>query len=156
MRLPWGRMPPALASGRRCTRIATSGTAGIRWCALRRRTVLPFSKGIAPMRNKGVFIVMAKVSAEQEDDFNRWYDEDHMPKALNRFPGVISGRRHKILDGGDGFNYLAFYEFESQAKLEEAMKSDALKGLIQEFDGAFGGVERKRLLGVEIRSYVTG
>ena len=108
------------------------------------------------MQNKGVFIVMAKVSPEQEADFNRWYDEDHMPKALNRFPGVISGRRHKILDGGDGYNYLAFYEFESQAKLEEAMRSDALQGLIQEFGAAFGNVDRKRLLGVEIKSFITG
>jgi antibiotic biosynthesis monooxygenase (ABM) superfamily enzyme len=108
------------------------------------------------MENKGVFIVMANVKPEQEDAFNRWYDEDHMPKALNRFPGVISGRRHKIMDGGDGFNYMALYEFESEAKLNETMNSDALQGLIQEFDAAFGEVTRKRMLAVEIRSFITG
>ena len=108
------------------------------------------------MENKGVFIVMAKVKPEQEDAFNRWYDEDHMPKALNRFPGVISGRRHKIIDGGDGYNYMAIYEFESEAKLNETMKSDALQGLIQEFNDTFGEVDRKRLLAVEIKSFITG
>ena len=55
------------------------------------------------MENKALFIVKANVKPEQEDAFNRWYDEDHMPKALNRFPGVISGRRYKIMDGGDGY-----------------------------------------------------
>ena len=108
------------------------------------------------MKHKGVFIVMAKVKPEQEDAFNQWYDEDHMPKALNRFPGVTSGRRHKILDDGDGFNYMALYEFESPEKLTETMESDALKGLIQEFNEAFGEVDRKRMLAVEIKSFVTG
>src|SRR5277367_1650104 len=101
------------------------------------------------MRKKGAFIVMAKVKPEQEDAFNRWYDEDHMPKALNRFPGVISGRRYKVLDGGDGYNYMAFYEFESPEKLTETMKSDALKNLIKEFDALYGDVDRKRMLATE-------
>jgi antibiotic biosynthesis monooxygenase (ABM) superfamily enzyme len=108
------------------------------------------------MENKGVFIVMAKVTPEQEDAFNRWYDEDHMPKALNRFPGVISGHRYTILDGGDGYNYMALYEFESHAKLTETMKSDALKGLIQEYNAAFGEGNRKRMLAIEIKSFITG
>ena len=108
------------------------------------------------MENKGVFIVMANVKPEQEDAFNRWYDEDHMPKALNRFPGVISGRRYKIMDGGDGYNYMALYEFESEAKMTETMQSDAIQGLIQEFDAAFGEINRTRVLAVEIKSFVIG
>lgn len=108
------------------------------------------------MAKKGVFIVMAKVKPEQEDAFNRWYDEDHMPKALNRFPGVISGRRYKIMDGGDGYNYMALYEFESHEKLTETMKSDALKNLIQEYNAAFGEGNRKRMLAIEIKSFITG
>jgi antibiotic biosynthesis monooxygenase (ABM) superfamily enzyme len=108
------------------------------------------------MTKKGAFIVLAKVKPEQEDAFNRWYDEDHMPKALNRFPGVISGRRYKIMEGGDGYNYMALYEFESPEKLTETMKSDALKNLIQEFNAAFGEVTRKRMLAMEIKSFITG
>ena len=57
---------------------------------------------------------------------------------------------------GEGYNYMAFYEFESQAKLDEAMRSDALKGLIQEFNAAFGDVERKRITAVEIKSFICG
>jgi antibiotic biosynthesis monooxygenase (ABM) superfamily enzyme len=108
------------------------------------------------MTKKSVFIVMAKVKPEQEDAFNRWYDEDHMPKALNRFPGVISGRRYKVMEGGDGYNYMALYEFESHEKLTETMNSGALKNLIQEFNAAFGEVTRKRMLATEIKSFITG
>ena len=108
------------------------------------------------MAKKGAFIVMAKVDPKQEAAFNSWYDEDHMPKALNRFPGVISGRRYKITDGGDGYNYMAIYEFETYAKVTETMKSDALKGLIQEFNAAFDGVDRKRITAQEIKSFITG
>ena len=108
------------------------------------------------MGNKALFIVKANVRPEREDAFNRWYDEDYMPKALNRFPGVISGRRYKITDGEDGYNYMAIYEFESQEKINETMQSDALQGLIQEFDAAFGEVNRKRVLAVEIKSFITG
>ena len=108
------------------------------------------------MVNKGVLIVMANVNSEQEDAFNQWYDEDHMPKALNRFPGVISGRRYKILDGGDGYNYMALYEFQSQEKLTESMESEALQGLIQEFNTAFSEVGRKRIKATEIKAFITG
>ena len=107
------------------------------------------------MKNKGLFVVMAKVDPKQEEAFNRWYDEDHMPKALNRFPGVISGRRYKFQDGGDGYNYMALYEFESEDKLHETMKSEALQGLIREFDAAFGEVKRRRMLATEIKTFIT-
>jgi len=108
------------------------------------------------MANKGVFIVMAKVAPDKEAAFNRWYDEDHMPKALNRFPGVIAGRRYKITDGGEGYNYMALYDFVNPEKLSETMKSDALKTLIQEYNAAFGEGGRKRMLAQEIKSFVTG
>ena len=108
------------------------------------------------MANKGVFIVMAKVPPEKEDAYNRWYDEDHLPKALNRFPGVLSGRRYKITDGGDGYNYIALYEYESYEKLMETAQSEALKGLIGEYDAAFGAGNRKRLFGIEIKSLIAG
>jgi len=75
---------------------------------------------------------------------------------LNRFPGVISGRRYKITEGGDGYNYIALYEYESYAKLMETAKSDALKTLIQEYNAAFGEGNRKRLFGIEIKSLIAG
>ncbi len=40
--------------------------------------------------------------------------------------------------------------------MTETMKSDAIQGLIREFDAAFGEVNRKRVLAVEIKSFITG
>lgn len=39
-----------------------------------------------------LLIVTAEVDAEVEADWNRWYDEVHLPDAL-ACPGVLSGRR---------------------------------------------------------------
>ena len=108
------------------------------------------------MTKKGIFIVMAKVAPDKEEAFNRWYDEDHLPKALNRFPGVMSGRRYKIVDGADGYDYMALYEFESYEKLMEMSRSDALKGLIQEYNAAFGEGNRKRMFAIEIKCLIAG
>ena len=43
---------------------------------------------------KNVLIVIAEIDAECEADWNRWYDEVHLPDAL-ACPGVIAGQRFK-------------------------------------------------------------
>ena len=40
-----------------------------------------------------LLIVTAEVDAEIEADWNRWYDDVHLPDAL-ACPGVLSGRRY--------------------------------------------------------------
>lgn len=40
-----------------------------------------------------LLIVTAEVDAEVEADWNRWYDEVHLPDAL-ACPGVLSGHRY--------------------------------------------------------------
>ncbi len=40
-----------------------------------------------------LLIVTAEVDAEVEADWNRWYDEVHLPDAL-ACPGVLSGQRY--------------------------------------------------------------
>ena len=70
------------------------------------------------MDKKGLFIVMAKVKPEAEEAFNRWYNEDHLPKALERFPGVVSGRRYQIMEGPEDFHRFVVIEFPT---LEQAV-----------------------------------
>ena len=108
------------------------------------------------MAEKGLFIVMAKVAPEDEDAFNRWYNEDHLPKALERFPGVLSGRRYKIMDGEAEYQYLAFYEFESYEKMMETAKSDTMRQLVQEYNEAFGEGNRRRIFAVELKALTVG
>jgi antibiotic biosynthesis monooxygenase (ABM) superfamily enzyme len=108
------------------------------------------------MAKKGLFIVMAKVKPEDEDAFNQWYNEEHLPRALERFPGVLSGRRYKVLEGEDEYQFLALYEFESYEAMHSAVNSDVIKQLIKEFDEAFGDVQRRRILGVQLKALTVG
>jgi antibiotic biosynthesis monooxygenase (ABM) superfamily enzyme len=113
-------------------------------------------KEILNMGQKGLFIVMAKVKPEDDEAFNRWYNEDHLPKALERFPGVLSGRRYKILEGDNDYQYMAMYEFETYDAMYTTVNSDIIQGLIREFDAAFGEGGRKRLLAVEVKALMVG
>lgn len=108
------------------------------------------------MDKKGLLIVMAKVKSEDEAAFNKWYNEDHLPKAIERFPGVLSGRRYKILEGEEEYSYLAIYEFESYAALHATAHSKIMQGLVAEYDAAFGKGGRKRVLAEQVKALTVG
>jgi hypothetical protein len=72
-----------------------------------------------------LLVVTAEVDAEVEADWNRWYDEVHLPDAL-ACPGVLSGRRYlssgEISESDRGQSrrtnarlYTTVYELESPA-----------------------------------------
>jgi hypothetical protein len=50
--------------------------------------------------------------ASGEDDFNRWYDREHVEERV-RIPGFLSGARYSSLEGGR--KYLGLYRTESLA-----------------------------------------
>jgi antibiotic biosynthesis monooxygenase (ABM) superfamily enzyme len=108
------------------------------------------------MAEKGIFIVWASIAPEKEEAFNRWYNEDHLPKTLEVLPGILSGRRYKIIEGEEKFKYMAIYEFKSYEALEKALKSDQIKRLIGEYNAAWGEGGRKWLKCVEIKSSIAG
>jgi hypothetical protein len=57
---------------------------------------------------KGVYVVRTRPADWHEDDYNRWYDEVHVPEVL-AVPGFVSARRFRSEDG----DYLAIYELEA-------------------------------------------
>jgi hypothetical protein len=64
---------------------------------------------------KAVLIVHSRpVEPSREDEFNKWYDEVHIPDVTS-VSGVVSGRRFKKSGGADdgGYPYLAIYEIDS-------------------------------------------
>jgi hypothetical protein len=74
------------------------------------------------MANKGTGLLMvwADVPADKEDEFNRWYNQEHLAERLS-IPGFLSGARYEAVKGGP--RHLACYELESPAVLEsEAYK----------------------------------
>ena len=108
------------------------------------------------MSKKGLLIIMASMAPEKEEAYNRWYNEDHLPKMLERAPGILSGRRYKIMEGEEEYQFMAMYEFESYEALEAAMKTEQLKQLVREYDEAFGKGGRRRIRAIELKSLTVG
>ncbi len=57
-----------------------------------------------------LLIVRTDVAPEMEEEFNRWYNEEHIPLLL-RVPGVLWAKRG--VNFGEGQKYIAVYEHES-------------------------------------------
>ena len=55
-------------------------------------------------------MVWADVPADMEEDFNRWYNEEHMAELL-AIPGVLSAARYEAISGSP--RYLAVYELSN-------------------------------------------
>ena len=90
----------------------------------------------------GLFVVRATITRDKEAAFNAWYDKEHVPQVL-RYVGAVSARRYKKTMGDDKYQYMAVYEFASEAIFEEFLKSDALKDLRAEYDKHFGSVSER-------------
>ena len=68
------------------------------------------------MSRRGLLLTMTEPPAAMEEEFNAWYDTEHLPERL-AIPGFRSARRW-VADGkaGEG-KYLATYELDSAAVL---------------------------------------
>ncbi|MEF2978083.1 hypothetical protein [Subtercola sp. YIM 133946] len=53
---------------------------------------------------------MNDVPEEHEDEFNRWYNEEHLPERAAA-PGFLSARRFIAIEGAP--RYLAMYELDN-------------------------------------------
>jgi hypothetical protein len=62
---------------------------------------------MAAKKGRGLLMVYVDVPAEVEEEFNRWYNEEHIPERLS-IPGVLSAARYVAVRGGP--KYLACYE----------------------------------------------
>ena len=90
----------------------------------------------------GLFVVRATIAKDREAAFNKWYNEEHLPQVL-RYNGAVSGRRYRKVAGEDKYEYMAVYEFASEAVLQQFLKSDALNDLRAEYDRHFGAVSER-------------
>ncbi|OGA30736.1 MAG: hypothetical protein A3G80_06730 [Betaproteobacteria bacterium RIFCSPLOWO2_12_FULL_62_13b] len=69
------------------------------------------------MPGQGLLLVMTDIPAEIEDEFNRWYDEEHVRDML-AFQGVLSARRYRVVEGQP--TYLAMYDLKDSDVVEQA------------------------------------
>jgi len=82
------------------------------------------------------FIVRAQVvDAAVKNDFDRWYEKEHLPDALKGFNARRAWRGWSTVDPSVHY---AFYEFADMAQAQAIQGSDALKSLTAEFDRVWG------------------
>lgn len=88
-------------------------------------------------------IVRAEVAdPAHRDDFDRWYAQEHLPEAVEKFNARSASRGWSDVDAS---LHYAFYEFADLAAARAISTSAAIKGLIAEFDRLWDGkVERTR------------
>ena len=75
---------------------------------------------MADKKGTGLLMVWVDVPADQEHEFNHWYNEEHLPELL-AVPGVLSAARYEAVSSGP--KHLACYELESSAVVD----TDAFK-----------------------------
>lgn len=78
---------------------------------------------------KYLFIVMIQPAPESEEEFNNWYEEEHVP-LLSKSPGWVRSRRYKLINAAEvsgranaeealaPLTYLALHEIESEETRE--------------------------------------
>lgn len=64
------------------------------------------------MTNKGFLLVTMQPPPAFEEEFNAWYDSEHIPERLG-VPGILTARRY-VCAGGHP-KYLAMYDLENHA-----------------------------------------
>ena len=75
---------------------------------------------MADKKGTALMMVWADIPADKEADFNKWYNEEHLPELLS-VPGVLNAARYEAVRSGP--KHLACYELESP----EVVQTDAFK-----------------------------
>src|SRR5215470_1916867 len=71
--------------------------------------------GNMAQKGRGIFMVYVDIDAQHVQEFNNWYNEEHLPELLS-VPGILSAARYEAVKGGP--QYLACYELESVAVMQ--------------------------------------
>ena len=91
---------------------------------------------------KAYFMVRSVVEAPLRQKFDQWYSSHHLPMALADFRAEKCWRFWSAADAGVHY---AVYQFADMARVDAALKSDAFKALVKDFDDAWpSGVTRTR------------
>lgn len=95
---------------------------------------------------RGLMLNLASVDPEHEEEFNRWYHEEHLPDVRARFPQITSARRYRATDGQEP-RYLVIYEYDvpDEAALNELASPDnpLRRELWRIYDEAVGSFARR-------------
>jgi hypothetical protein len=91
---------------------------------------------------KAYFMVRAVVAEPLRQKFDQWYSTHHLPMALADLKAEKCWRFWSAAEAGVHY---AAYRFADMARLDAALKSDAFKALVADFDQSWpAGVSRSR------------
>lgn len=67
--------------------------------------------------SKHVFVVLTNATGGRDEEFNEWYNKQHIPDVL-QIPGIVAAQRFRLgnaqMDGmSTPWRYAALYEFET-------------------------------------------
>jgi hypothetical protein len=98
-----------------------------------------------PMKPDALLVRAVLLGGEMiVDDFERWYESHHLPLAVEVFAARSATRWWSFDEGPDPVHYV-MYHFDSPDALDEAMSSEGIANLIEDFSAAWGDeVERVR------------
>lgn len=87
-----------------------------------------------------LWLVWTRCAPELDAEFNKWYDEVHIPM-LTRDGHVLSVRRMRLSSvvEADQPPYLAVYEFKDEAAFRSWLTGDALADARREMKQTWGG-----------------
>jgi heme-degrading monooxygenase HmoA len=97
------------------------------------------------MEHRNILIVANEPSSEKEAEYNRWYNEEHIPMMF-RFKGMKRASRYRLADENkDCSKYLAIYEFDNREDLEAFPRSSEFADAVKDFDQKWkdGGFENR-------------
>jgi hypothetical protein len=86
---------------------------------------------------RGLLAVWFDVSAEFDEEFNEWYNQEHVPQR-EVIPGILSARRFVAVQGSP--RYFAVYDLESAAVLQGA----AYQGIVGEHESPWSRRVRRK------------
>lgn len=96
-------------------------------------------------------IVATGCQPKDEERFNKWYNEVHIPMLL-KYKGVIGAARYKIVnETAQQPKYIALYKFASQKDCDGLSKSPEFAAAIKEMRESWGnGIEIKYAANYEL------
>ncbi|MFA5308859.1 MAG: EthD family reductase [Dehalococcoidales bacterium] len=86
-----------------------------------------------------VNLVVTECDPAREAEFNKWYNEVHVPMLL-KFKGIKKVTRYKMIEEkSQKPQYLAVYEYDTQKDLDSLPQSPEFKAAIAEMQGTWQG-----------------
>jgi hypothetical protein len=92
-----------------------------------------------------VLVVEMPAPAGREDEWNRWYEEVHIPDLQQVVPEVVHTTRYRLLAGDDDVLYVVFHEFETIAALQAYLTSPLIEARGVEYTRLWGTRRAVRL-----------